>query len=95
MSFFFSCVVVSVLIVIIVIVSTFVVLHKAKTRKCKFDKLYENVSTSHIQANGQYHKQMKNKKLRLICHNEIYHNLMALSVYTSDFMLLLVHISVL
>ena len=37
---------------VIVILSTFVILYKAKTRKCKFNKLYENVLTSYIQANG-------------------------------------------
>ena len=65
MFFFIVAVVVPVLIVIIAAVSVILIivvtLHKSHTRKCKFDKLYENVSTSHIQVKGQCHKNMKKK----------------------------------
>ena len=93
---------VSILIVFIVIATlcTFVILYKPKTRKCKFDKLYKNVSTPYVQLNGECHKKIMNKKPRLIVINELYYNMTAdenimatLSVCMSDLMVLLVHVS--
>ena len=73
MSFFIVAMVVAVLVFIIaaeiIILTIFVVLYKAKIRKCKFYKLYESVSTSYIQTNGQRHKKMKTKR-RLIAIND-------------------------
>ena len=66
-----------VLVIIVILIIIFITLHNAKRRKCKFDELYKNVSTSYIQVNGQCHKKMKNKKLRLIFINEICYNMMA------------------
>ena len=66
------------------------------TRKCKFDKLYENVLTSYIQANGQYHKKIKNENLRQSVINKMCDNIMpALSIYMSNLILLLLHVLVL
>ena len=50
---------VSIIIIVIVTLSTFVVLCIVMRRKCKFDKLYENVSTSYVRLNGECHKKNK------------------------------------